>query len=69
MVKSKLKIQEVAKLVCGNCSQTIDEVTTAGISHGICHKILSDDLNMSHVTLQNVPLILMQNQHDSHMSS
>jgi hypothetical protein len=50
MVRIKLKIQEVATLVRANCSQTVDEIAAAGISHGTCHNILSDDLNMSHVT-------------------
>jgi response regulator of citrate/malate metabolism len=39
------------KLVRASHSQTVDEVAVAaGISHGTCHRILSDDLNMSHVT-------------------
>jgi hypothetical protein len=38
--------------VNANRSQTVDEVTAAaaGISLTTCHKILSDDLNMPHVT-------------------
>jgi hypothetical protein len=43
----------------------VDEiaVAAAGISHGTCHKILSDDLNMSHV-----PRVLTQDQCDGCMS-
>jgi hypothetical protein len=74
-VRCELEIQDVATLVRANCSQTVDEMaaaaaatTTAVLSHGACHKILSDDLKMSHVTGHNVPRILMQGQHDSRMS-
>jgi hypothetical protein len=45
----------------------VDEIAAAaatGISHGICHKILSDDLNMSRVTQHIVPHVLTQDQHD-----
>jgi hypothetical protein len=52
-VRTELKVQEVATLVCANRSQTVDEIiaaASAGISHGTCHKILSNDLNMSRVT-------------------
>jgi hypothetical protein len=52
MVRTELKIKEVAALVHANCFQTVDEIAAAGISHGTCHKILSDDLNMSRVTQQ-----------------
>jgi hypothetical protein len=47
----------------------VDEVAaTARISHGTCHKILSDDLNLSRVTEHSVPHILTQDQHDDHMT-
>jgi hypothetical protein len=60
-VRTALKIHEIATSVHANSSQTIDEIAaTAGISHGTCHKILSDDLNMSHVTQHTVPRILTQ---------
>jgi hypothetical protein len=59
MVRTELKIQEAATLVGANRSQTADEITAAaaaaaaaGISHSTYHRILSDDLNMSHVTQQ-----------------
>jgi hypothetical protein len=68
-VRTELQIQEVATLVCANRSQTVDEITAAaGISHGTCHKILSDDLNMSRVTQHSVPRALTQDQHDDRMS-
>jgi hypothetical protein len=53
-VRTELKIQEVAMLVRSNCSQMVDEIAAAaaGISHGMCPKILSDDLNISHVPAQ-----------------
>jgi hypothetical protein len=68
-VRTELSIQEVVMLVCASRSQTVDEITTAaGISHCTCHKILSDDLNMSHVTQNSVPRILTQDQCDDCMS-
>jgi hypothetical protein len=69
MARTELKIQKVAKLVHTNCCFTADEVTAAGISHGTCHKILSDDLNISHVTQHIVPCILMQDKCDDCMST
>jgi hypothetical protein len=58
--------------VCASCSQTVDEIaaaaTAAGISHDTCHKMLSDDLNMSRVTQHSVPRFLMQDQCENHMS-
>jgi hypothetical protein len=61
-VRTELKFQEVATLMRANRSQTVDEIAaTTGIGHGTCHKILSDDLNMSHVTQHSVPRILTQN--------
>jgi hypothetical protein len=65
MVRTELTIQEVAMLVCANCSQTVDETeAAAGISHGTCHKILPDDLSMSRATQHNVSRVLTQDQRD-----
>jgi predicted transcriptional regulator len=56
-------------LVHANRSRTVDEIAAeAGISHGTCHKILSDDLNMSHVTKHSVPCVLTEDQRDNRMS-
>jgi hypothetical protein len=70
-VRTEPKIQEVAKLVLANLPQTVDEIATAatGISHGTCHKILSDELNMSRVTQHRVPRVLTQDQRDDRMVS
>jgi hypothetical protein len=69
MVRTGLKIQEFATLVHANCSQMVDKITAvAGISHGTCHRILSDDLNMSRVTQHSVPRILTQDQRDDRMN-
>jgi hypothetical protein len=68
MVRTELKIQEVAMLVRANCSQMVDEITAAGIYHCTCHKVPSDDLNMSCVTKHSVPCVPMQDQHDDRMS-
>jgi hypothetical protein len=70
IVRTELKIQEVAMLVRTKHSQMADEIiaaAAAGIYHGTCHQILSDDLNMSFVTQHNVPSVLMQDQCDNHM--
>jgi hypothetical protein len=69
MVRTELKIQEVVTLVCANNSQMIDETAAAaGISHGTCHNIMSDDLNMSCITQHSVPHIRAQDQPDGRMS-
>jgi hypothetical protein len=67
-IRTELKIEEVATLVRANRSQTVDEIAAARIIHGSCHKILSDDLNMSCVTQHSVPRVLTQDQHDGRMS-
>jgi hypothetical protein len=68
-VRTELKIQEVAMLVRANHLQTEYKIAVAaGICHGTCHKILSDDLNMSHVTQHSVPRVLRQDQRDDRMS-
>ena len=52
-----------------NRSQSADDlVATVVISHGTCHKILSDGLNMARVTKHCVPLILAQDQRDDQMT-
>jgi hypothetical protein len=71
MVRTELKIQEVATLVHANCSQMVDEIAAAaaGTSHGTCQKILSDNLNMSRVTKYSVvPRVLIQDQRNDRMS-
>jgi hypothetical protein len=67
-VRTEFKIQEVAMLAHANCSQMVDEIAEVGNSHGTCHKILSDDLNMSRVTKHSVPRVLMQDQRDDRIS-
>jgi hypothetical protein len=63
MVRTELKIQEVATLVHANRSQTVDEIAkAAGISHGTCHRILSDDLNMSRVMQHSVSRVRVLTQ-------
>jgi hypothetical protein len=47
----------------------VDEIAVeAGLSHGACHKILSDDLNVSRVTQNSVSRVLTQDQRDDRMS-
>jgi hypothetical protein len=47
----------------------VDKIAAAaGISHCTCHRILSDDLNMSRVTQHSVPSVLIQDQCDDCMN-
>lgn len=56
-VRTERKIEEVATLVRANRSQSVDDIAAAvGISHGTCHKILTDDLSMSCVSKHHSPL-------------
>jgi hypothetical protein len=62
--KSELKIEDR--------SRTVDEVATAeaaaGVSsHGTCHKIMSDDLNMFRVAQHSVPRFLTGAQREDRM--
>ena len=59
-VLTQANIEEVATFVHASHSQSID-ATTIDISHSSCHKILSDDLNMSYVSQHIIPCILTQN--------
>jgi hypothetical protein len=68
IARIEFKIQEVT-LVHANHSKMIDEVAAAEISNGTCHKLLSDDLNMSRVSHYSVPCVLMQDQRGDHMST
>jgi hypothetical protein len=65
-VRTELKIQEV--LVHASLSQMVGEIAAAGMSHGTCHKILTDDLNMLSVSEHCVPHILTQDKRDERMS-
>ena len=67
-VRTECKVEEHAKLVHANGSQLVDNLAAAvGVSHGTRYKILTDDLNMSHVTQHSVPHILMQDQCDDRL--
>ena len=67
--RTERKIEEVATVVRANCSQSIEDIAAeVVVSHGTCHKILTDDLKMSRVTQQRVPRILTQDQHDDRMT-
>jgi hypothetical protein len=69
-VRPELKIQDVATLMCTNRSQMVDESAAATrISHDTCHRVLCDDMNISHVTQHSVPCILMQDQCDDRTST
>lgn len=68
-VRTERKIEEVATVVRANRSQSVDDIAAAvGVSHGTCHKILTEDLNMSRVTQHRVPRILTQDQRDDRMT-
>jgi len=49
-------IERVCQIIPEDHHRTIDEVSMLeGISHGTCHKILTQDLKMRHVTSKFVP--------------
>jgi hypothetical protein len=62
--------KKLQTLVCANRSKMVDEIAAAaaGINHDTCHRILSDDLNMSRVAQHSVPRIKTQDQCDDRMS-
>jgi len=57
-------IERVRQIICEDRRHsTIDEVSMlVGISHGTCHKILTEDLKMQHVTSKFVPRLLSVDQ-------
>jgi hypothetical protein len=55
--------------VHGNCFQTVNENAAAGIYQDACHKVLSEDLNMSHVTQHSAPLVRTPDKHDDRMNT
>jgi AraC-like DNA-binding protein len=68
-VRTEGKIEEVATLVRASRSKSVDDIAAAvGISYVTCHKILTDDLNMSRVTQRSVPRVLTEDQRDDRMS-
>jgi hypothetical protein len=68
VVRTECKIEEVAALVRANRSQLVDIAAAVGISHDMCHRILTDDLNMLCVSEHYVPRVLMQDQCDDCMT-
>jgi hypothetical protein len=69
-VRTEVEIHDFATFVRTKRSHTVHEVAAAArISRGTCHKILSDDLNMSRVTQHSVPRILTQGQRDDSMNT
>jgi len=68
-VQTERKIEEVAMVVRANRSKLVDDIAAAvRISHGTCHKILTDDLNMSRVTQHSVQRMLTQDQLEERMT-
>jgi hypothetical protein len=57
MVGIELKIQEAGTFVHANHSQTVNEPAGAAAA-AACHRILSDDLNVSCVTQYSVVRVL-----------
>ena len=56
-------IERVSQIICEDRRHTIDEVSVlVGISHGTCHKILTEDLKMRHVTSKFMPRLLSVDQ-------
>jgi len=56
-------IERVRQIICEDRRRTIDEVSMlVGISHGTCHKILTEDLKMRRVASKFVPRHLSLHQ-------
>ena len=56
-------IETVHQIICEDRCRTVDEVSMlVGISHGNCHKILTEDLKMRHVASEFVPRLLSVDQ-------
>jgi hypothetical protein len=53
-VRTEHNIEEVATLVRANHSQLVNIAAAIGISHGTCHRILPDNLNMSRFSVFHV---------------
>jgi len=59
-------IERVRQIICKDSRRTIDEVSTlVGISHGTCHKILTEDLKMRRIASKFVPRLLSVDQKNS----
>jgi len=56
-------IERVRQIICEDHHRTIDEVSMlVGISHGTCHKILTEDLKMQRVASKFAPRLLSVDQ-------
>jgi len=56
-------IERVCQIILEDRHRTIDEVSMlVGISHGTCHKILTEDLKMQRVASEFMPRLLSVNQ-------
>jgi len=56
-------IESVHQIIHEDRCRTIDEVSMlVGISHGTCHKILTEDLKMRHVASKFMPRLLSFDQ-------
>ena len=56
-------IERVRQIICEDRRRTIDEVSMlVGISHGTCHKILTENLKMRRVASKFVPRLLSVDQ-------
>jgi len=56
-------IERVRQIIREDRRRTSDEVSIlVGISHGTCHKILTEDLKMPHVAIKFVPRLLRVDQ-------
>jgi len=56
-------IERVRQIIHEDCLHTIHEISmVVGISHGMCHKILTEDLEMRRVVSKFVPRLLSVDQ-------
>jgi len=61
-------IERVRQIIREDRCRTTDEVSMlVGISHGTCHKILTEDLKMQHVASKFVPRLLSVHQKEQRL--
>ena len=59
-------VERVCAVICGNHRLTVREVANeVGISIGSCHKILTEKLQMHHVSAKFVPRLLTDDQKEN----
>jgi hypothetical protein len=49
-------VEKIRELINEDCCRTIHELAdTVGISYGVCQEILTENLNMCHISVKFIP--------------